>query len=134
MLESVPVFGLLRSGYFLLTNLKRRLWPRTPVEAIPLLRDHVEYGHEIMLINTSDEPILIYSMDVVDAAKKGDETQKFDYVFHLEDNLLNIRLERKESHTFYFSEGDFFPIKPSNGKYFIRVWLGGRKDPLWLDI
>jgi hypothetical protein len=69
MLESVPVFGLLRSGYFLLTNLKRRLWPRTPVEVIPLLRDHVEYGHEIMLINTSDEPIFIYSMDAIDFPK-----------------------------------------------------------------
>ena len=86
------------------------MWPRTPVEAIPLFRDHVDYGHDIMLINTSNEPIIIYSYDIVDVAKRGDEKAKFDYVFHLEDNLVSIRLEPKESHSLNFSEGNFFPM------------------------
>jgi hypothetical protein len=134
MLEHVPIFALLRGGYTVVKNLKRRLWPRTPVEAISVLRDHVELGHDVMLVNTSNEPILIYSFDVVDAAKRGDETKNFDYVFRLEDEILNVRLEPKESKMFNFCEGDFFPMKASNGKYFIRVSLAGQKDPLWLDI
>ena len=110
MIESLPILGIVRSGFWALTKLKRTMWPRTPVEAIPLFRDHVDYGHDIMLINTSNEPIIIYSYDIVDVAKRGDEKAKFDYVFRLEDNLVSIRLEPKESHSLNFSEGNFFPM------------------------
>jgi hypothetical protein len=134
MLESIPIPWLARTTYLFAKNIYRRIWPRKPVEAIAVLRSHHEIGNDVMLVNTSNDPIHIHSIDVVDAAKEGDETNKCACVFNLEDQLIDVRLEPKESHTFNFSEGDYFPMNPKNGKYFIRVWLNGQKKPLWLSL
>lgn len=134
MISGGVVIGVVRSAHFLFTKLWRQVFPRAAVEAVALFRGHVELGHDILLINTSAEPILIYSFDIVDAATKGDEEKGFEWVFHLEDNLVQKRLEPKESWKLNFNEGDWFPMEPSKGTYFLRVWLAGSKQPIWLDI
>ncbi|WP_454644522.1 hypothetical protein [Bradyrhizobium liaoningense] len=134
MISGGVILGAVRSAHFLLTKLWRQIFPRAQVEAVPLLRSHVEIGHDILLINTSDEPILIYSFDIIDAAKKGDNEKNFNWVFHLEDNLVEIRLEPKQSYKLNFNEGDWFPMEPSKGRYFLRLWLAGTQDPIWIDI
>lgn len=57
MVEGGLIFGLVRSGHFLISKMWRQLFPRASVEAIPLFRGHVELGNDILLINTSQEPI-----------------------------------------------------------------------------
>jgi hypothetical protein len=132
MLESVP-FALIKPIYDGGKNIFRRLFPRTPVEVITVLRGHVEYGHDVLLINTSDEPINVYSVDIVDAAKKGDEDDNCETVFTLEDRILNLRLDKKESHMFHFNESDYFPMEAKRN-YFMRVWLAGEKKPYWISL
>lgn len=133
MFEGVPVVGVLRAGYFLVKNIYRRVFPRTPIEIATVLRGHVEIGHDVLLVNTSDEPILVYSIDIVTAEKQGD-SDNCERVFDLEDQMLNIRLDKRESYMFNFSEGDHFPMRPDKGKYYMRVWLAGRRGPIWLSL
>ncbi len=134
MIESIPLGGAFQIVIFAWKKLRARFFPRKPLDAITLLRDHVELGHEVLLVNTSDEPILIFEYDIVDAARAGDEEKNFEYVVRLEDDLLNIRLEPKQAYRFGFSEGEFFPLTPKNGNYFMRVWMHGHKEPVWVKL
>lgn len=133
MIESVPVWGALRAGWWGWKTLRQRLWPKKPFEIVSMMRDHVEIGHELILVNTSDKPVHMNDFDIVDAEKEGDTDSDCDWVFNREDDVQNFRLDVQEGRKFGFSEGYFFPYKPKHGSYYFRAWVtGGADNPIWI--
>jgi hypothetical protein len=110
----------------------------TKLETTWVLRGDEYEGNDVLLINRSSSPVLIIHFDIVRAKRTGLKWQVTRTEFSLEDSHVNIRIEPHAAHSLTFSEGDHFDwswrLIENFGKLYFRVWLAGRKQPLWLEI
>jgi hypothetical protein len=108
------------------------------VEASWVLRSHEEIGHDVLILNNSAQPIFVTYFDIVRAKRKWLRRSVTNVEFSLEDEHAAYRIEPFGAKKLNFSEGDYFPTTSKRaekfGPLYVRVWLGGRKKPIWLRV
>jgi hypothetical protein len=125
------VWGAILSTALGVIRVIEYLSTRAKLELSPILRSDEELGHDILIKNNSTVPVTIHYMDVVRANKAYDESSMLHLV-HFDDNHILFKIEPRGAHSVTFSENEYFPTK--KGPIFLRLWIVGRKKPLWLRI
>jgi hypothetical protein len=92
---------------------------RFQIELSPILRGHVEVGHDLSIKNLSSKPVLLEYMELF--TKNGKEEK---CIWSPEDSFLNTRIEPHDTKVYNFSEGDYFPWKKD---VYARLFFAGKK-------
>ncbi len=130
----VSVFGAAISVF--LNWIKTREWwaSRTHLSVTTITRGSEEVGHDILLINNSTTHVFVYSFDIVSANEKDNEASIVHSLFSLQDSFWLKKIEPRTAEILNFSEGNYFNEKPKKGRNYLRLWIVGRAEPLWLPI
>lgn len=78
-------------------------------------------------------PVCIYLFDVVATTSRGDAKSVIRLVDN-EDNFVSIEIEALSAYELTFAEGDYFKLPSKLGTVFIRLWVVGRRKPIWIEL
>ena len=110
--------------------------PKLKLEA--MLRNHVELGNDLLLINSSKVPACVYYYELIWLKPRritrwfGLYRKEVGYEFTLEDNLADLKIDGYSTATLNFSGIDHFVWgRGAADDLYLKISMVGRKKPLW---
>jgi hypothetical protein len=102
-------------------------------------RGHPEAGNDVLFINDSKVPAAIYGLNLVwaDPRMLAAPVERRT-IFDLEDDFADIAVPAHGIKRLSFAEAEHFshqrPRDLPNSRLYAKLWLVGRRKPLWLKI
>ena len=136
---ALPVWGAVLSTGLALLKVWEFQKSRLKLSTTFYFTSEPEEGNKITVINTSDTPILISYWELIWVKRVRLFQKKLTYEMtpDPDDAYYTTTIGPHSTHTWHFSEGDFFlwgPSQVSKGQLYLKLYILGRRRPRWLKV
>lgn len=129
----LSIYAATTATILLAIRITEHIRSRTNVDVDCIWRSDADLGNDVLIKNGSTMPVTITNLDVVAAPKKG--SASVIPLVDREDTFTHFSIDGLSAEEINFHEMEHFSTRREDGqKVFLRLWIVGRKRPLWLRL